>query len=73
MVIFLVIKNLIWHDPVAGWASMMCVMIFLGGIQMLCLGVLGQYMSRMYTEMKQRPLYIIRETSEDNENDEDEV
>lgn len=63
MVVVLIIKNLIWHDPVAGWPAMMCVIFFIGGVQLLCLGILGQYLARTYMEVKKRPIYILRDTS----------
>ena len=65
VVLLLVIKNLIWHDPVPGWASMTCIIVFLGGIQMLCMGVIGRYIASMYTEIKQRPIYVLKESSDD--------
>ncbi len=58
------VKTLAFGDPVGGWPSMMCVILFLGGIQLLCIGILGQYMSKTYLETKKRPLYLVRETEE---------
>ena len=63
--VFLVVRNLIWHDPVQGWTTLMCVIFFLGGIQLLCIGILGQYLARTYLEVKQRPIYLLKETSEE--------
>lgn len=57
-----VIKTLILGDPVGGWPSMMCVILFLGGIQLLCIGILGQYLAKTYLETKKRPAYLVRET-----------
>lgn len=65
MICYLVIKNMIWHDPVAGWPSMMCVIFFIGGVQLLCMGILGQYLARTYVEVKDRPIFILKETSDD--------
>lgn len=62
-IFFIVFRKVLLGDPVAGWASLVCVITFLGGIQLFCLGIVGQYMSKMYLEVKSRPLYII---SEDN-------
>ena len=49
-------------DPVAGWPSMVCVILLVGGLQLLCLGILGEYLAKMYMETKHRPLYTISET-----------
>lgn len=61
-----VIKTLVWGNPVAGYPSLFTMILLLGGIQLLFLGLMGQYMSRMYMEVKHRPVYIARETSEDD-------
>ena len=58
---FVVIRALIFGDPVAGWPSMISIIIFLGGIQLMCLGIIGLYISKIYLETKQRPIYIIKE------------
>lgn len=55
------IRALIWGDPVAGWPSTMCIMIFLGGIQLFCMGIIGLYLSKTYLETKKRPLYLVKE------------
>jgi len=60
--LFLIIRTLIWGIDVPGYASMMVVILFLGGIQLITLGILGEYLARIYTEVKRRPLYLIRET-----------
>ena len=62
----IVVRKLIYDDPVAGWASTICVIIFIGGLQLFCLGVIGQYISKMYLETKKRPHFIIEETNDDN-------
>ena len=59
--IFIFVKALIYGDPVAGWPSMMCIISLIGGVQLLCLGIMGQYMSKMYMEVKDRPKYLIKE------------
>lgn len=61
--IFIVVRKLCFGDPVAGWASTICVIIFIGGIQLFCLGIMGQYIAKIYTEAKHRPHYIISETN----------
>ena len=62
MIVFIIAKTLIFGDPVAGYPSMMCLMFFIGGIQLFSIGVLGQYLSKTYLETKNRPIYIIKET-----------
>lgn len=63
MLVFIIVRKLLFGDPVAGWASTMSVIIFIGGIQLLCLGVMGQYMGKMYLETKRRPQYIVGKTN----------
>lgn len=62
--IIVVIKTLIWGDPVAGFPSLFCIILLIGGVQLLVLGIQGQYISRTYLETKQRPVYIVKETEE---------
>lgn len=63
MILVLVVRTLIWGDPVAGWPSMVCVILFMGGIQLLCMGIMGEYLSKTYLESKHRPIYIVRSSS----------
>lgn len=63
MLIFIIVRKLIFGDPVAGWASTMSVIIFIGGIQLLCLGIIGQYLGKTYIETKKRPQYIVARTN----------
>ena len=63
ILVFLVIRRLLFGDPVAGWASIVCIMLFIGGLQLFSLGVIGQYLARTYTEVKKRPHYIISESN----------
>ena len=58
------VKTLAFGDPVGGWPSMMCVMLFLGGVQLLCIGISGQYLAKTYLEAKRRPVYLVQETEE---------
>jgi glucosyltransferase len=60
-IIFIIIRKLAYGDPVAGWASTICIILFCSGIQLFTIGILGQYIAKTYTETKQRPHYIIRE------------
>lgn len=61
MIFAIIAKTLIFGDPVAGWPSMICIILLLSGVQMLFIGVLGQYLSKTYLETKHRPLYIVKE------------
>lgn len=58
---FIFIRALVFGDPVSGWPSMVCIITLLGGIQLLCMGIMGMYLSRTYLETKDRPIYIAKE------------
>lgn len=60
-VVFIFIRALIFGDPVAGWPSIVCIVTLLGGIQLLCMGIIGMYLSKTYLETKRRPIYISKE------------
>ena len=62
-IIFIICKTLIYGDPVAGWPSMACIIIFVSGIQLFFLGIIGTYLSKIYLEVKNRPVYLVKETS----------
>lgn len=61
MIIFIIVRKLIFGDPVSGWPSLVCIMLFLSGIQFFCTGILGQYLAKTYMEVKKRPIYLIKE------------
>ncbi|HEY8464846.1 MAG TPA: glycosyltransferase, partial [Bacillota bacterium] len=61
MLIFVVMRKLLYGDPVAGWASQVCIILFTGGLQMIFLGIIGEYLSKTYMEVKARPQYFIKE------------
>ena len=63
MVLYIVGRTLLFGDPVGGWPSLVCIILFLGGIQLFSIGVLGQYLAKTYLETKKRPIYIIRESN----------
>ena len=63
MLVVIILRKLIFDDPVAGWASTACIIIFVGGIQLFCLGIMGQYISKLYLESKHRPHYIVADTN----------
>lgn len=63
LIITIIVKTLLFGDPVAGYPSLVCIICFLSGIQLFCFGILGQYLSKTYLETKHRPIYIIKETN----------
>jgi len=62
--LFVIVRRLIFGDPVAGWASTVCIILFMGGLQLLCMGIMGQYLAKTYLEVKHRPHYIVAETND---------
>lgn len=63
-IIFIVIRKLVVGDPVSGWASTICVILLLGGLQLLALGIIGKYIAKIFLETKKRPVYIVKERSD---------
>ena len=66
-IIFVVVRALIFGDPTAGWPSMVCIMLLCSGVQLFCLGIVGEYLAKTYLEVKHRPIYITRETEQDRD------
>lgn len=60
-IVFIAVRRLVFGDPVQGWASLVCFITFFSGMQLFCTGISGLYISKIYTEVKQRPIYIIKE------------
>lgn len=65
LIIVIIVKTLIYSDPVSGWPSTICIMFFVSGIQLFCTGIIGAYLSKTYLETKHRPIYIVKETQND--------
>ena len=63
MILFIIVRKIMFGDPVAGWASLVCIITFIGGIQLFCMGIMGQYLAKTYMEVKKRPHFIIAETN----------
>ena len=64
MIVVIIVKTITLGDPVAGWPSLVCIIFFVSGVQLFCLGVIGQYLAKTYLEVKNRPVYIVKETEE---------
>lgn len=64
-IVVIIVKTLIFGDPVSGWPSLACIIFMVSGIQLFCLGIMGEYLAKMYLEVKNRPIYIIKETEKD--------
>ena len=60
-IIYIIIRTLLYGDPVSGWPSLATIVLFIGGIQLFCIGILGQYLAKVFTESKKRPIYILKE------------
>ena len=61
IIITIIVRSLFWQDPTSGWPSLVCIISMVSGVQLLCLGILGQYMSKTYLEVKHRPIYLVKE------------
>lgn len=60
-IVIIVVRTLVFGDPTAGWPSMICILLLVSGVQLLCIGILGQYVAKTYLETKRRPLYLVQE------------
>lgn len=67
MIVFIIVRTCIFGDPVAGWPSMVCIIFLVGGVQLFCTGIVGEYLSKTYLETKRRPIYILKESSPSGE------
>ena len=61
MIIFIIVRKLIFGDPVSGWPSLVCIILMTSGVQFFCTGILGQYLAKTYMEVKRRPIYLVKE------------
>jgi glycosyltransferase involved in cell wall biosynthesis len=66
LIIFIIVRTIMYGDPTAGWPSLACIIFLVSGIQLFCTGIIGQYLAKAYLETKKRPIYIIKETEKDN-------
>lgn len=60
-IVFVIVRQLVWGGSAYGWPSLVCIILFVTGIQLFCVGILGQYLAKTYLEVKNRPIYILRE------------
>ena len=61
MIVVIIVRTLIFGDPTSGWPSLVCIILFISGVQLFCLGIVGQYLSKTYMEVKKRPIYLVKE------------
>lgn len=64
-IVVIIVRTLVWGDPVSGWPSLVSIVLLLGGVQLLSIGIVGKYLAKTYIEVKNRPLYIVKETSDE--------
>lgn len=65
MILVIIVRTVIWGDPVSGWPSLACIIFMVSGIQLFCTGIVGQYLSKTYLETKHRPIFILKDSSEE--------
>ena len=70
MIFVIIVRTAVWGDPVDGWPSLVCITFMVGGVQLLCTGIVGQYLAKTYLETKHRPIYILKDSSEESCNGE---
>ena len=61
LIVVIIVRTLIFGDPTSGWPSMVCIILLVSGVQLFCLGIVGQYLSKTYMEVKKRPIYLVKE------------
>ncbi len=61
MIIFIIVRTMVFGDPVSGWPSLVCIICLIAGVQLFCLGIVGQYLAKTYMEVKKRPIYLLKE------------
>ncbi len=61
MIVFIIVRKLIFGDPVSGWPSLVCIILMVSGVQFFCMGIIGQYLAKTYMEVKRRPIYLVKE------------
>lgn len=65
LIFVIIVRTLVWGDPVSGWPSLACIIFLVSGVQLLCTGIVGQYLSKTYLETKHRPIFILKDSSEE--------
>lgn len=65
-IVFIIVRKLIFGDPVSGWPSLACIIVFVSGVQLFCMGIIGQYLAKTYLEVKRRPHFIVAESNRDS-------
>ena len=66
LILVIIVRTLIFGDPTSGWPSLVCIIFLVSGVQLFCIGIIGQYLSKTYLEVKNRPIYIVKETEKTN-------
>lgn len=66
MILVIVVRTIVWGDPVSGWPSLACIIFMVSGIQLFCTGIVGEYLSKTYLETKRRPIFILKDSSEES-------
>ncbi len=67
IIVVTIVRKLLFGDPTSGWPSLVCIIMMVSGVQLFCLGIVGQYLSKTYMEVKRRPIYLVREEVEGQE------